>query len=56
VFIASILGYMIAIGRDEDIDSGVLLAYNAIGVPAMIAAVGFLIAGLLAPRQQTTAK
>lgn len=56
VFIASIIGYMIAIGRDEGIDGGVLVAYNAIGVLAMIAAVGFLIAGLLAPRQQTPAK
>lgn len=55
VFVASIIGYMVAIGGDDDIDGGVLVAYNAIGVPSMIAAVGFLIAGLLAPRQQTPA-
>ncbi len=53
VFVASVIGYMVAVGGDDDIGGEVLLAYNAVGVPSMIAAVAFLIAGLLAPRRQT---
>lgn len=49
VFAASLIGYMVAIGDDE-IGGGALVVYNAVGVPAMIGAVTFLIAGLLAPR------
>lgn len=53
VFVASLIGYMVAVGGDDDIGGGVLIAYNAVGVPSMVAAVAFLIAGLLAPRRQT---
>lgn len=54
VFVVSLIGYIIAIG-DDHIGGGALVAYNAVGVPSMIAAVAFLIAGLLSPRHQTPA-
>ena len=41
----------VAIGDDE-IGGGALVVYNAVGVPAMIGAVAFLIAGVLAPRHR----
>ena len=52
VCVVSLIGYMNYVGGD-DVNGGVLLAYNAVGVPSMIAAVAFLIAGLLVPRRQT---
>lgn len=49
VFLASIASFSQAIS-DDDISSASLLVHNAIGVPAMLGAVVFLIAGLLTPR------
>jgi hypothetical protein len=51
----SILSYMHDLD-DETISSLSLMLHNAIGVPAMFGAIGFLIAGLLTPRapQQPT--
>ena len=51
VFAASIIGYLIAIS-DENVGGGTLIAWNAIGVPAMIGSIVFLIAGLLTPKAQ----
>jgi hypothetical protein len=49
VFLASIASFSQAIS-DEDISGTSLVVHNAIGVPAMIGAVVFLIVGLLTPR------
>ncbi len=49
VFGASIVGYALALSDDE-ISTASLLIFNAIGVPAMVGAVMFLIAGLLTPK------
>ena len=47
--VLSILSYMRALD-DDTISSLSLMLHNAIGVPAMFGAIGFLVAGLLTPR------
>ena len=49
VFLASIVSYIQALS-DEHISGASLLVHNAVGVPAMVGAIVFLIAGLLTPR------
>lgn len=55
VFVASIVSYGQAIS-DDHIGGASLLIHNAIGVPAMVGAIAFLVAGLLTPRSHTPAK
>lgn len=49
IFALSILSYMRDLD-DESISSLSLMLHNAIGVPAMFGAIGFLVAGLATPR------
>ena len=49
IFIAAVLSYMRAIGM-EHISGTSLVLHNAIGIPAMVGAIIFLIAGLCTPR------
>ena len=48
VCVVSLVSYMQAVSH-ENVSSASLLIHNAIGVPAMLGAIGFLIAGLLTP-------
>lgn len=49
VSVATIVSYVRAVG-DEDVSGASLVIHNAIGVPAMVGAIVFLIAGLLTPK------
>lgn len=49
VSLAAMVSYIRAVG-DEDVGGTSLVVHNAIGVPAMVGAVVFLIAGLLTPK------
>lgn len=49
VLLGSYVGYMVALSDDE-IGGGTLVAYNVVGVPAMIGTVAFFIAGVLSPK------
>jgi hypothetical protein len=49
VFVASIVSYALDLS-DNHISGASLLIHNAIGVPAMVGAIVFLIAGLLTPK------
>lgn len=49
VFLAAMVSYMWAVS-DEDVSGTSLVLHNAIGVPAMVGAIVFLIAGLLTPK------
>lgn len=53
VFVVSLVSYGRALS-DDDISGASLLIHNAIGIPAMVGAIAFLIAGLLTPRTHDT--
>jgi hypothetical protein len=50
VFLLAMASYLRAIG-DEHVSGTSLVLHNAVGVPAMVGAIGFLIAGLLTPKE-----
>lgn len=49
VFVAATVSYMRAVA-EEDVSGASLVIHNAIGVPAMVGAIVFLVVGLLTPR------
>ena len=55
ICIAAWVSFLIAVGDDE-ISGGSLLIHNAIGVPAMIGAIVYVILGLLTPRMPRVAQ
>lgn len=53
VFVVAMVSYLRAVGGDH-VSGTSLVLHNAIGVPAMVGAIVFLIAGLLTPKAGTS--